>query len=62
MCRTERILHLSSSVTISEVTVKPEAEKGRHRGQKKKKKKGRQARRIRCNGVIDASTGWMFLT
>lgn len=48
MCRTERILHLSSSVTISEVTVKPEAEKGRHRGQtkKKKKKKGRQARRI----------------
>lgn len=38
MCRTERILHLSSSVTISEVIVKPQAEKGKLRGQKKKKK------------------------
>lgn len=38
MCRTERILHLSSSVTISEVIVKPQAEEGKLRGQKKKKK------------------------
>lgn len=35
MCRTERILHLSSSVTISEVIVKPEAMEGRLRGQEK---------------------------
>lgn len=58
MCRTERILHLSSSVTISEVIVKPQAEEGRLRGQKKK---GRQ-RGNGCDGVSDVSTGWRFST